>query len=42
MEPLLPDPRIYQIMEERMGADPSGTEVANVQIVAAFSKKGAA
>ena len=39
MEPLLPDPRIYQIMEERMAADPEGTEVANVQIVAAFSKK---
>lgn len=39
MEPLLPDPRIYRIMEERMAADPTGTEVANVQIVAAFSKR---
>lgn len=39
MEPLLPDGRIYEIMEERMAADPEGTEVANVQIVAAFSKK---
>lgn len=38
MEPLLPDPRIYEIMEELMAADPEGTEVANVQIVAAFSK----
>lgn len=38
MEPLLPDPRIYEIMEERMAADPEGTEVANVQIVAAFSR----
>ncbi len=39
MEPLLADPRIYQRMEEEMEADPEGTEVANVQIVAAFSKK---
>ena len=39
MEPLLPDSRIYQRMEEEMAADPEGTEVANVQIVAAFSKK---
>lgn len=39
MEPLLPDPQIYQRMEEEMAADPEGTEVANVQIVAAFSKR---
>lgn len=39
MEPLLPDGRIYEIMEERMAADPEGTEVANVQIVAAFSRR---
>lgn len=38
MEPLLPDPRIYELMEERMAADPEGTEVANVQIVAAFTR----
>lgn len=39
MEPLLPDARIYQLMEERMAEDPEGTEVANVQIVAAFSRR---
>lgn len=38
MEPLLPDARIYQRMEERMAENPEGTEVANVQIVAAFSR----
>lgn len=39
MEPLLADPRIYERMEAEMAADPEGTEVANVQIVAAFSKR---
>lgn len=38
MEPLLADTRIYDLMEERMAADPYGTEVANIQIVASFSK----
>jgi hypothetical protein len=38
MEPLLPDARIYELMEQRMAADPEGTEVANVQIVAAFTR----
>ena len=38
MEPLLPEPRIYELMEERMAADPEGTSVANVQVVAAFTR----
>ncbi|MBS2040678.1 hypothetical protein JST97_37170 [bacterium] len=38
MEPLLPDPRIYEMMEERMAEDPEGTGVDNVQVIAAFSR----
>ncbi|MFN8607122.1 MAG: hypothetical protein U0931_06300 [Vulcanimicrobiota bacterium] len=38
MEPLLPEPRIYERMEERMAAHPEGTSVANVQVVAAFTR----